>query len=88
MPSADELLAGLHTALIVINRSGLIVRANAAAEVLLNESASHLIGCRLIDVVKVPESYLPVDGSVWRRLMLISQHAKVGVFAGIIMQIR
>ncbi len=63
-PSADELLAGLHTALIVINRSGLIVRANTAAEVLLNESASHLIGCRLVDVVKVPESYLPIDGNV------------------------
>lgn len=64
MPSADELLAGLHIALIVINRSGLIVRTNAAAEVLLNESASHLIGNRLVDVVKVPEVYLPVDGSV------------------------
>lgn len=64
MPSAEELLAGLHTALIVINRPGLIVRANIAAEALLNESASHLIGCRLVDILKLPEAYLPTDGSV------------------------
>jgi two-component system, NtrC family, nitrogen regulation sensor histidine kinase GlnL len=64
MPSADELLAGLHIALIVIDRDGRIVRANMAAEVLLNESTSHLIGSALVNVIKVPETYLPGDGGV------------------------
>jgi two-component system, NtrC family, nitrogen regulation sensor histidine kinase GlnL len=82
MPSAEELLAGLHTTLIVINRSGLIVRANAAAEVLLNESASHLIGCRLVDVVKVPEAYLPIDGSVLAAFDVDIATRKGGRFRG------
>jgi two-component system nitrogen regulation sensor histidine kinase GlnL len=82
MPSAEELLAGLHTALIVINRPGLIVRANAAAEVLLNESASHLIGCRLVDVIKVPEAYLPIDGSVLAAFDVDIATRKGGRFRG------
>jgi two-component system, NtrC family, nitrogen regulation sensor histidine kinase GlnL len=82
MPSAEELLAGLHAALIVVNRSGLIIRANVAAEVLLNESASHLIGCRLVDVVKVPETYLPVDGSVLAAFDVEIATRKGGRFRG------
>lgn len=82
MPSAEELLAGLHTALVVINRSGLIVRVNSAAEVLLNESTSHLIGCRLVDVMKVPESYLPIDGSVLAAFDVDIATRKGGRFRG------
>jgi two-component system, NtrC family, nitrogen regulation sensor histidine kinase GlnL len=82
MPSADELLAGLHTALIVINRSGLVMRANAAAEVLLNESASHLIGNRLVDVIRIPEAYLPVNGSVLAAFDVDIATRKGGQFRG------
>ena len=81
-PSSDELLAGLHTALIVIDPEGCIVRANAAAEVLLNESASHLIGCRFNEVVEIPASYLPSDGSVLAAFDIDIATRKGGRFCG------
>jgi two-component system nitrogen regulation sensor histidine kinase GlnL len=64
IPSADDVLAGLHAAIIVIDPSARIARINAAAEILLNESESHLRGRMLAEVIAVPDSYLPRDGSV------------------------
>jgi two-component system, NtrC family, nitrogen regulation sensor histidine kinase GlnL len=81
-PSADELLAGLHTALIVIDPAGRIARANAAAEMILNESASHLVGCQFDDVVKIPPSYLPSDGSVLAAFDIDIATRKGGRFRG------
>ena len=81
-PSAEELLAGLHTALIVIDPDGRIARANAAAEVMLNESASHLLGCRFDEVIEIPASYLPSDGSILAAFDVDVETRKGGRFRG------
>ncbi len=56
-PVSAEIIAASPTALLLINAEGLIVQANAAAEVLLNLSVQHLIGRFIPDVLIVPNSY-------------------------------
>ncbi len=59
VPSADDVFAISPTALILIDPEQQVSRANAAAETLLNASAQHLIGRRLDDVLRLPNSYDP-----------------------------
>ena len=62
-PAADDLIAALSSAMLVVDEQRRIRRVNGAAEVLLNESAAHLIGAPLDGVIDIPDAYLPHDGS-------------------------
>lgn len=53
-PSADALVAALPTALLVLDGEGCIARVNAAAEMLLNSSAAHLLHKPLGIVLRIP----------------------------------
>jgi two-component system, NtrC family, nitrogen regulation sensor histidine kinase GlnL len=54
---ADELFAAAPMAQIVVTPDGVIDRVNAAAEVLLNVSASSLVGRALRSIISLPASY-------------------------------
>ena len=53
-PSADALIAALPTALLVLDGEGCIASVNAAAEMLLNASAAHLLHKPLGIVLRIP----------------------------------
>jgi two-component system nitrogen regulation sensor histidine kinase GlnL len=53
-PSAEALIAALPTALLVLDGEGCIASVNAAAEMLLNASAAHLLHKPLGIVLRVP----------------------------------
>ncbi len=53
-PLADDLIAALPSAVLVIDPAGQIAQVNAATEALLNTSEGHLIGERLSEVVALP----------------------------------
>ncbi len=55
-PSADALVAALPTALLVLDGEGCIASVNAAAEMLLNASAAHLLHKPLGIVLRIPPS--------------------------------
>ncbi len=55
-PSADDIFLASPTALLVIDEQGTAVRANAAAEALLNTSIHHMVGRPLSDVLTLPDS--------------------------------
>jgi two-component system nitrogen regulation sensor histidine kinase GlnL len=55
-PSSDALVAALPTALLVLDGEGCIASANAAAEMLLNASAAHLLHKPLGIVLRIPAS--------------------------------
>ena len=55
-PVAEALLAALPTALIVLDGEGCIASVNAAAEILLNASAAHLVHKPFGIVVRIPTS--------------------------------
>jgi len=57
-PSAEALIAALPGALIVLDRDGCIAGVNAAAEVLLNASASYILHKPLGIVLRLPETCL------------------------------
>jgi two-component system, NtrC family, nitrogen regulation sensor histidine kinase GlnL len=82
IPSSEELLAGLPMALLVIDPEGRIARTNGAAEMILNESESHLLGRKLTDIVSVPDAYLPVDGTVLAAFDVDIATRKGGRFRG------
>ncbi len=65
VPSPHEILAALHTALLVINDRGEICDANAATEMLLNVSAANIVGRKLGDVLTLPSTYLISDETVF-----------------------
>ncbi len=53
-PAADALVAALPTALIVLDGEGCVASVNAAAEMLLNASAAHLLHKPLGIVLRIP----------------------------------
>lgn len=55
-PSADALVAALPTALLVLDGEGCIASVNAAAEMLLNASAAHLLHKPLGIVLRIPSA--------------------------------
>lgn len=57
-PSAEALIAAMPSALIVLDREGRLAAVNAAAEMLLNASAAHLIRKPLATVLRLPETCL------------------------------
>ena len=54
-PSADALMAALPAALIVLDGEGCVASVNAAAEMLLNASAAHLLHKPLGIVLHIPQ---------------------------------
>ncbi len=56
-PGADEVFAASPTALLLIDPSQRVARANAATETLLNVSNQHLEGRPVAEVLSLPESY-------------------------------
>ena len=59
-PSAEELVAASPIAQIIVDPGMVIARINAAAEMLVNQSAQTTTGRGLTDVMSLPEGY---DGS-------------------------
>ncbi len=57
-PAADALVAALPAALMVVDAEGCIAQVNAAAEMLLNASATHLRQRLLTDVLHLPDPCL------------------------------
>ena len=55
-PAADALIAALPTALLVLDGEGCITSVNAAAEMLLNASAAHLLHKPLGIVLRIPQA--------------------------------
>ncbi len=64
-PGAAEVLAALHTALLVVDPEDIVRDVNAAAEMLLSASVAHLVGEQLADVVPLPSAYLDAKGSAF-----------------------
>ncbi len=56
-PTAADVLTALPTALLVVDAEGRIAQINAAAEILLNISAQHLIGRMLSDEITLPTGF-------------------------------
>lgn len=61
VPSAEELIAASPIATLVLDPADHVVRANAAAEMLVNLSAQSIIGRHLDDVVAMPQGYTARD---------------------------
>ena len=55
-PSAEALVAALPTALLVLDGDGCVASVNAAAEMLLNASATHLLHKPLGIVIRIPQA--------------------------------
>jgi two-component system, NtrC family, nitrogen regulation sensor histidine kinase GlnL len=64
-PGPGEILAALNTALLVVDPEDIVRDVNAAAEMLLNASAVHLVGERLADVMPLPFAYAEAKGGVF-----------------------
>jgi two-component system, NtrC family, nitrogen regulation sensor histidine kinase GlnL len=64
-PPPQEILAALHTALLIVNDCGEICDVNAATEILLNVSAAHIVGRKLSNVLTLPSTYLVSDETVF-----------------------
>lgn len=56
-PSAEEVLAASPIAMLILDPDGMIVRVNAAAEMLINQSVLNIVGRRLDDLVSMPAGY-------------------------------
>ena len=54
LPGAEELLAASPIAMLVINPDHQIVRANGAAEILINLSAQNIVGRELKEMISLP----------------------------------
>jgi two-component system, NtrC family, nitrogen regulation sensor histidine kinase GlnL len=58
-PQAEDVFAASPMAMLVVDATSKIVRANAAAEVLLNVSVHTLIGRAMTEVLRLPLAYDP-----------------------------
>jgi two-component system, NtrC family, nitrogen regulation sensor histidine kinase GlnL len=56
-PAADEIFGASPTALLLVDPSQHVVRANAATETLINTSNHHIIGRPINEVLNLPQSY-------------------------------
>ncbi len=59
--SAEEMLAALPMALLVVDPQGLIADVNAQCEAALNMSASSMVGRRLDTMIKLPSGFASID---------------------------
>ncbi len=62
-PRADDMVAASPTALLLVDPDSIVVQANAAAEMLINASAAHIVGRHLQDILILPTSYNDQGGA-------------------------
>ena len=57
------MVAASPTALLLVDPDSIVVQANAAAEMLINASAAHIVGRHLQDILILPTSYNDQGGA-------------------------
>ncbi len=79
-PGPDEILAALHTALLVVDPEDMVRNVNAAAEMLLSASAAHLVDMPLPQVINLPFAYAEARGGVFAAYDMVFTNRRGGRF--------